>query len=78
MSEKIEAINDIFKDVLENEDLVITPETSASDVEEWDSLNHIYLIVEIEKYFKVKFTTQQISEWNCVGDMLLAIDKLLA
>jgi len=65
----IRQVNEIFKDVLDNDDLVIDENTSARDVEEWDSLNHIQLVVAIEKHFKVRFTTQEIQNWKNVGEM---------
>ena len=70
MNNYLSQIQDIFREVLEIEDLLISKETKADDIDEWDSLNHIYLIVEIESVFKVKFTTKQIQKWNNVGDMI--------
>ncbi|MFH0868760.1 MAG: acyl carrier protein [archaeon] len=64
---------DIFKDVLDNETLAIRRETVAADVEEWDSLNHIQLIVATEKHFKIKFNSAEIQKWRNVGDMCDAI-----
>jgi acyl carrier protein len=60
----------IFRDVFENDEIEISETTVAADIPEWDSLNHIYLVVAIEKHFKVKFTTRQIQSWQCVGDVL--------
>jgi len=68
-------INEIFKDVLENNMLVIKPETTADDIEEWDSLSHIQLIVAIEKHFKVRFTSSEINNFKNVGEMTEAIVK---
>ncbi len=65
----------IFKEVLELDDLELSESTVASDIPEWDSLNHIYLVVAIEKQFKIKFTTHQIQSWKCVGDMLNELNK---
>jgi acyl carrier protein len=65
----ISEVNQIFKDVLDNEDLVINTSTSAADVDEWDSLTHIQLVVAIEKHFKLKFTSAEIRDWKNVGDM---------
>lgn len=69
METLIPQINKIFIDVLDNEDISITPETSANDIEEWDSLSHIQLIVAIEKQFKIKFTSMEITKWKNVGEM---------
>ena len=66
-------VNAIFIDVLENDDLVITRETTSADVEEWDSLNHIQLVVSIEKHFKLKFSANEIRNWKNVGEMCDAI-----
>lgn len=67
--EILKQINDIFKDMLENDDIVLTNVTTAADVEEWDSLNHIQLIVAIEKHFGIRFTTAEIYAWKNIGDM---------
>jgi len=69
-SEILKQVNEIFIDTLDNEDIVLTPETTANDVEDWDSLNHIQLVVAVEKHFKIRFTSQEIQSWNNVGEML--------
>jgi len=65
----------IFRDVLEDDGITLSETTVAADVPGWDSMNHIYLVVAIEKRFKVKFTTYQIQNWKCVGDMLSELNK---
>jgi acyl carrier protein len=75
--EIIKTVNEIFKDVLDNDDIVLAPETSAKDIEEWDSLNHIQLIVAIEKRFKLRFNSAEINSWKNVGEMCQAIEKRL-
>lgn len=75
MKVTIEELLPIFREVLENNDIVLNESTVAADIPEWDSLNHIYLVVAIEKQFKIKFTTHQIQSWQCVGDMLNELNK---
>jgi acyl carrier protein len=75
MKVTIEDLLPIFRDVLENDDIELIESTVAADVPEWDSLNHIYLVVAIEKQFKIKFTTHQIQSWQCVGDVLNELNK---
>tara|TARA_B100001063_G_C16773132_1_gene563073 strand:- start:2085 stop:2348 length:264 start_codon:yes stop_codon:yes gene_type:complete len=64
-----EKINNIFRDVLENEEINIKYETTANDVDEWDSLSHILLVVAIEKNFQIEFTTKEIQDFKNVGEM---------
>ena len=66
-------INNIFKDVLENNNLVIDDESTSENVEDWDSLNHILLVVNIEKLFNINFTAQEIQSYSDVGEMRDAI-----
>lgn len=75
MKVTIEELTPLFREVLENEGISITAETVAADIEEWDSLNHIYLVVAIEKKYKIKFTTHQIQSWKSVGDMINDLNK---
>ncbi len=67
----------IFRDVLDNDDIKISAATIAKDVEEWDSLSHIQLIVAIEKHFKIRFTTAEINSWKNVGEMCGTIAQKL-
>ena len=65
----------IFQDVLDDESLAIDATTTAQDVDGWDSLAHIRLVVSIEKAFSLRFSAAEISELQNVGDMAALIVK---
>lgn len=69
-------LNEIFEDVLDlDETPVLTEITSANDIEEWDSLAQIQLVVAIEKAFSVKFTAKEMMSWKNVGEMVDTIQS---
>ena len=70
--------NSIFRDVLDNNEINLSQVTTADDVEEWDSLSHIQLIVAIEKHFKIRFTTAEITTYKNVGELCEGIQKKIA
>lgn len=72
-----EKLNEIFIDILDLDECELTEKTSANDIEEWDSLSHIQLIVAIEKEFKIKFTSLEIMKWNNVGEMVNSMEEKL-
>lgn len=73
VEEIIKQVNDIFIDVLDNNDIIVKSATTSDDIEEWDSLNHIQLVVAIEKHFKIRFTAAEIVNFSNVGEMCEAI-----
>lgn len=66
-------LNEIFADVLDLNDVQLTENTTADDIEEWDSLSHIQLVVAVEKAFGIKFTALEIMRWKNVGAMVDSI-----
>jgi len=70
-------VTEIFRKVLDDDKITLSSTTTANDVEEWDSLNHLQLVVALEKHFKIKFTSSEIQNWKNVGDMCDSISKKL-
>lgn len=56
----------------------VTEDTTAGDIEEWDSLSHIRLIVAVERQFKVKFTNSEIEQLKRVGDLVTLVEAKTA
>ncbi len=59
-NEILSKLSEIFREELDNEEITLTEETTANDVEEWDSLSHIQLIVAVEKAFGIRFISSEI------------------
>ena len=70
-------VQEIFRDIFDEHDMVIENKTNSDDVEEWDSLNHINLVSAIEKEFKIKFALGELIALKDVGGMVdLIVEKL--
>lgn len=76
--ELYDALNQVFRQVLEDDTLVLTPETTADDVDGWDSMNHIFIVVELEKRFGVKFQAAEMEELKNVGELVALVREKLA
>ncbi len=75
--EVMSIVTGIFRDVFDDDTLVIEDSTNSSDIEDWDSLEHIALIVSMEKEFDLKFDLQEVNKLANVGEMVdLIISKL--
>ncbi|MBO4889847.1 MAG: acyl carrier protein [Lachnospiraceae bacterium] len=75
--EVMKIVTRIFRDVFDDETLVIEDSTNSSDIEDWDSLEHIALIVSMEKEFDLKFDIREVNKLENVGEMVdLIISKL--
>jgi acyl carrier protein len=76
-SEILHQLHGIFVDALDSDNVKLTNETTADEVEGWDSLTHIQLVVGIEKHFKIRFTSQEIQRWKNVGELVESIHNKL-
>jgi acyl carrier protein len=72
--EIFDSVQDICRDIFDIDDLIISDNTTADDIEEWDSLNHINLLSVIEKEFKIKFPLGASEELKNIGDMINMIE----
>ena len=61
---------EVFRDVLEDSELNLLDDLAASDHPSWDSLNHLTLVISLEKEFSVSFSTSEVMRWKNVGDIL--------
>ncbi len=75
-NEILEKVTGIFRDVFDDDSIVITDETVAADIEDWDSLTHITLISEIEDGFNCKFSMKDVLGMKNVGEMLDILEKV--
>ncbi|MBR0697938.1 acyl carrier protein [Bradyrhizobium lablabi] len=65
----------VFRDVFDEDDLALTPQTTADDVDGWDSLSHIRLVLAVSKAFGVKFSASEIGTLKNVGEFADLIEK---
>lgn len=68
-----ERLAEIFRDIFDDDSISVTPELSAKDVDGWDSLTHIRLMLTVEKAFKIKFSTSEIGALKEVSDLVTLI-----
>ena len=76
-SEILAKVEEIFREEMEIDDLVLTDETTADDVEEWDSLSHVQLVAAMEEAFGIEFKSREILSWENIGDLIDSIEKKL-
>jgi acyl carrier protein len=70
-------INKLFQNVFDDPSLVVNSQITAMDIQDWDSLMHVQLIVAIEKHFEISFTSEEIQKLQNVGDMVNVITSKL-
>jgi len=75
--ELFDGVQDIFRDIFDEDDMVIEDKTNSDDIRDWDSLNHINLVSAIEKEFEIRFALGELMALKDVGAMIdLMIEKL--
>ena len=72
--EIMDRLNAIFQDVFDEDSLTVGPDTTAKDVEDWDSLSHITLVSAVEDEFRMKFSMKEVVEMKNVGEMISIIE----
>jgi acyl carrier protein len=73
----LEKLNGIFRTVFDNDEINIQPEMTANDVDGWDSLSHVNLILAVEQGFGIKFNQRELMTFKNVGDLLRSIESKL-
>ena len=68
-------LNDVFKQVFKNEELEISEQTTSEDIERWDSLNNMILVVMIEDHFNIRFDLDEVQNLKNVGDLCACVEK---
>ena len=76
--EILERLTPVFHKVFDNDAIVLTPELTADDVDEWDSMSHINLMIAIELEFGIEFKQSEIQSFANVGELVAAIEKKLS
>lgn len=75
--EILNEISKVFADTLDEDKVTLTESSTADEVEGWDSLTHVQLVVAVERKFKVRFTAKEIQSWKNVGEMIDSITSKL-
>lgn len=73
--EIFEKLTEIFRIVMDNDEIVLEEDTTAEDIEEWDSLAHVQLVEKIEQDLGVKFSAKEMMSWDDVGEF---VDSIIA
>jgi acyl carrier protein len=71
----LKRVEQIFREELGQDDLVLNDETTAEDVDGWDSLSHVQLVAVMEDAFGIEFSSREILSWDNVGDLINTIEK---
>jgi acyl carrier protein len=71
----IASLTEVFQKAFEDDSIVLRPEMTANDIDGWDSLSHVVLILAVENHFKIKFNQKELLTFKNVGDLINAINN---
>ena len=74
----LEQLNSILRTVFDNPSLAVRPDTTADEVDGWDSLSHVNVVLAVEGAFQIRFSQKELLSFQKVGDMVEGIDRHLA
>jgi len=77
VSEVFERLSRVFQDVFEDDDLTVSPETTPKDIEGWDSLKHVSLVVAVENEFGIAFRSSEVGKFKTAGELAALIERHL-
>ena len=71
----IDKLTKVFQQVFDDDSIVLTPQTTANDIDDWDSLSHVNLILAVENHFNIRFTQKELLQQKNVGDLIKGIEN---
>lgn len=71
----MDTLTEVFRQVFDDPEIKLTPETTADDVEGWDSLSHVNLIMAVETRFDIRFKPKEVLSFKNVGDLARCVDS---
>ncbi len=71
----IKQLNSIFQEIFDDPTLSVGLETSPDQIADWDSVAQVKLVLAVEEFFGVRFTTDEVAGIHCVGDFVTAMDR---
>ena len=75
MSQTLAELNEVFREVFDDDEIDVTRQTSAKDIDEWDSLMHVNLVLAVESRFGVRFTSTEVAALKDVGELSDLVEK---
>jgi acyl carrier protein len=73
----LDELTKVFREYFEDDEIVLTPETTSADIDGWDSLSHALLMATVENKLKIEFTQRELLSFDNVGDLVRTIEKKL-